>query len=185
MTRITGAVLTLALLAALPVVAGASPAGAATAEGADSAHATTATAPARPADLAIDQAGRAHAWRGEVGTLTVLDFAATWCAPCRRSLPRLQELQDSHPELRVLVVSVDDTPAQRDRLVEDLSLHLPVVWDEGHRIAEHYRPGGMPATVVLDAAGREVYRHTGSGEADWRHLVDVVESRLDAATGSH
>lgn len=133
-----------------------------------------------PAAYALDQDGRQQAWRGGVGELTVLDFAATWCTPCRRSLPRLQEFQDSHPELRVVVISVDDTKAARDRLVADLGLHLPVVWDEAHEIAEHYRPQAMPATVVLDATGEVVLRTTGSDEDDWQRLVAFVEARLGA-----
>lgn len=130
---------------------------------------------------AVDQEGRRHLWLGQPDALTVIDFAATWCVPCRRTLPRLQSLADRHPELEVLVVSVDDTAAQRDRLVEELGLTLPVLWDEGHRIAEHYHPEAMPATLLLDASGREIHRHTGSGDEEWARFVAIIEERLAAS----
>jgi FAD:protein FMN transferase len=56
---------------------------------------------------------------------------------------------------------------------------MPVLWDETHRIAEHYRPPGMPATFVLDLEGKIVYRHVGSATKDWDEMVAF----LDTATG--
>ncbi|HLE85464.1 MAG TPA: TlpA disulfide reductase family protein [Thermoanaerobaculia bacterium] len=134
--------------------------------------------PAEP----TDQHGRSHAWRGAAGQVTVLDFAASWCAPCWRTLPRLQELADRHPEVRFLVVSVDSDPAGRDRLVAELELRLPVLWDGERRIVEHFQPGAMPATVVLAADGEVLRRFEGSDPRAWRELVALVE-RLSRRAG--
>jgi thiol-disulfide isomerase/thioredoxin len=134
--------------------------------------------PAEP----TDQHGRSHAWRGAAGQVTVLDFAASWCAPCWRTLPRLQELADRHPEVRFLVVSVDSDPAGRDRLVGELKLRLPVLWDGERRIVEHFQPGAMPATVVLAADGEVLRRFEGSDPRAWRELVALVE-RLSRRAG--
>jgi thiol-disulfide isomerase/thioredoxin len=133
---------------------------------------------ADPASPARDQHGGVHAWEGSMEGLTVLDFAASWCSPCRTGLPRLQELAESHPDLRVLVVSVDDEVSGRDQLVADLDLRLPVLWDEGYAISQHYRPESMPTTLVLDASGEEVYRHAGSAKKDWQAFVAFVTERL-------
>jgi thiol-disulfide isomerase/thioredoxin len=135
-----------------------------------------ASAPGVAAEL--DQHGRQHAWQGSVGRYTVIDFAASWCAPCRTSLPRVAELAGRFPELGVLVVSVDERVEGRDALIRDLGLELPVIWDRDDRIAELYRPAGMPATVLLDPNGAVVHRHVGSGIKDWRRLVEIVESLM-------
>lgn len=126
----------------------------------------------------LDQHGREHPWQGPVGQVMVIDFAASWCAPCRTTLPRLAELAERFPRLGVLVVSVDDRVEGRDALIRDLGLELPVIWDRDDRIAQHYRPEGMPATVVLDPQGAVVHRHTGSGTREWRRLVEIVESLM-------
>lgn len=118
-----------------------------------------------------DQAGRAHEWKGASAGYTVVDFAASWCTPCWAVLPRLEKYAAEHPGIRVLAVSVDDKIAGRDLLVSKLKLTIPILWDEKHRIAEHYRPEGMPYTVVLDPSGNVVYRHTGSAMKEWDALV--------------
>lgn len=124
-----------------------------------------------------DQFGRGHALDGS--GYTVVDFAASWCEPCYDALPRLSALAGEHPEVRFLVVSVDDDVEGRDRLVEDLDLGLPVIWDENHGMIERFRPKGFPATYVLNAAGEVVYHHVGYNKKKWRAFVDVV-TRLES-----
>ena len=72
------------------------------------------------------------------------------------------------------MVSVDTEKGGRDELVRHLGLSIPVVWDEHHRLAEFYRPEGMPATVILDPSGDIVYRHVGSGLREWRALLEFL-----------
>lgn len=132
---------------------------------------------ASPPPEATDQHGVPHAWRGPFERLTVLDFAASWCAPCRHTLPRLEAYAAAHLELPVLVVSVDEKVEGRDRLVESLGLRLPVLWDEEHAIAEHYEPEALPTTLVLDREGEVVFRSRGSSERGWRELVAFLASR--------
>jgi len=126
---------------------------------------------------AVDQNGVAHAWKGASEKYTVIDFAAAWCRPCWGVLPKLETFARAHPEIRVLVVDVDDQVKGRDALVEKLHLTIPVIWDGTHEIAEHYRPEGMPATYVLDPAGKVVYSHVGSGPKEWAKMVEFLETR--------
>lgn len=106
-----------------------------------SALALPALAAAAAAPVAeTDQAGRTHEWKGASPGYTVVDFAASWCTPCWAVLPRLERYASEHPEIRVLAVSVDYKVSDRDLLVSKLKLTIPVLWDERHRIAEHYRP---------------------------------------------
>lgn len=128
----------------------------------------------------LDQHGGSHEWREPRGRLTVVDFAASWCAPCRRTLPRLEAFARRHPEVRVLVVSVDERREGRDQLVASLGLTLPVVWDEGHEIAKHYAPQAMPATFVVSPQGEVVLAVSGSRERDWARLVRYVEEAAGA-----
>ena len=139
---------------------------------------------ATPAVAQIDQHGKTHDLTRSPTRVTVVDFAAAWCTPCWKSLPRLQALADSMPDIDFLVVSVDDQVAGRDQLVSRIGLTLPVIWDESHVIAEHFQPQAMPATFVLDAEGTIMYEHQGYGQEIWNEFVQFLDQlRLDDGPG--
>ncbi len=136
-----------------------------------------------PADAeSADQFGRRHDLAGS-DVYTVVDFAASWCGPCYRALPELEALATTTPGVRFLVVSVDDEVAGRDRLVEDLQLRLPVIWDEGHDLIERFHPRGFPATYVLAPGGEVVHRHVGYSKKKWRALADFLKQLSVAGHG--
>ncbi len=127
----------------------------------------------------IDQNGRAH----ELGPrsyegVTVLDFAASWCDPCWKVLPKLQKLARAMPKVRFIVISEDEKPEGRDELARGLKLELPVVWDSGHKLAERLGPKGMPATFVLDSKGKVIYRHTGASDKKWTEFVEFLRAAI-------
>lgn len=126
----------------------------------------------------LDQDGQAHAWNGTSSQFRVIDFAAAWCRPCWEALPRLQRFSETHPDVEVIVVSVDDRVEGRDKLVNALGLTIPVLWDQEHRIAEHYQPTGMPATYVLNPSGEIVFKQVGSGSQEWNEMVAFVDAAL-------
>ena len=136
-----------------------------------------------PRDLAFAEAGPETDQAGKTYDLdsgpsvTVVDFAASWCEPCWKTLPKLQTLADAMPNVRFIVVDVDEKVSGRDRLVDGLKLRVPVVWDEKQRLAQRFGPEGMPATFVLDAAGKVVYKHVGSESKEWNKLVAFLEAR--------
>ena len=136
---------------------------------------------ATSAGRATDQHGTSHTLDEFDQGLVVVDFAASWCEPCYEALPRLQVFARAHPAVRFVVVSVDTSTAGRDRLVRDLGLELPVLWDGDHRIVERFAPERFPATYLL-RDGRIIHRTLGSGERGWNELVAEVE-RLDGRDG--
>lgn len=88
-------------------------------------------------------------WRP--GQATVIEFWATWCGPCRVSLPALAQLAVELPHVRVMAVNVDD--AQKGRaLFDELALSLPLYVDV-EAAAERFMATRIPHIVVLDPQG--------------------------------
>ena len=128
----------------------------------------------------FDQNGVQHQPEQPGAALTILDFAACWCKPCWKALPRLQDLAENRPELNILVISQDEKPAGRDKLVKKLGLTMPVVWDEDHIWARKYQPEAMPTTMIVDKNGKILYSHGGSSAKDWEEFLDALE-RIEEA----
>jgi len=107
----------------------------------------------------------------------VLDFWATWCGPCTRSLKHLQELQARYPDVLVLAIATDDgrTQAQVAPYVRGRGFTFKVLLDPEGSVCRMMDPGGgIPFTAVLDRQGALVYRHSGYLPGDELGLFAAV-----------
>ncbi|MFZ2099542.1 MAG: TlpA disulfide reductase family protein, partial [Oricola sp.] len=102
----------------------------------------------------------------------ILHFWATWCAPCREELPKLDRYAEFLSTIdirdRLIVIAVEPSPrAQIDAyLAQDLGLEsFAVLQDRDDKSGPAFGLTGLPETVLLDAEGRIVGRH--SGTLDW------------------
>jgi thiol-disulfide isomerase/thioredoxin len=121
-----------------------------------------------------DAAGARFVLRDHVGPKArfpkrrfLLDFAASWCTPCRAELRKLVELSDelSGAQVGVAVVVIDDSPegieTMRALVTEQIAVPYPVVSDRFQVVARRYRVDKLPLAVVLDEDG--VVRHVQEG----------------------
>jgi thiol-disulfide isomerase/thioredoxin len=106
------------------------------------------------------------------GRTVLLNFFASWCGPCRKELPLLDQADGGH--VKVLAVLFNDSKRAAQRFLEGLGVHLTALDDNGG-IAKAYGVGlhpGLPVTFAIDPEGRLVEKHLGElGEADVRGLV--------------
>jgi peroxiredoxin len=102
------------------------------------------------------------------GKVVIVDFWATWCAPCKESFPAYQRMIDKFGgDLVVVGVSVDDDPNGIADFRSATGVKFPLVWDEGKAAAGVYKPGTMPTSYLLDRNGIVQFVHQGfrTGEA--------------------
>lgn len=99
-------------------------------------------------------------WRGKV---TILNFWATWCAPCRAEIPDLVALQQKYGDkLQIVGISEDEEPPEVvKRFADQYRINYPVVM-KTPEIGQAF-PGiyALPTTVILDRELRVVQRHVG------------------------
>ena len=86
------------------------------------------------------------------GRVTVVDFWATWCGPCLRSMPELDMFARAHPELDVLTINLDD-PKEARSLFDHAGYQLRLLADDGE-VSEKFGVTTIPHTVVIDSRGR-------------------------------
>lgn len=116
-----------------------------------------------------DQDGRSLGPEDFKGRVVVLDFWATWCAPCRAEFPDLDRLQDRFKDkgLVVVAVSIDRNGARVvDQFFDELKIgHLGKYFDPASKGPLALGLAGLPTTLILDRQGREAGRVEGG--ADW------------------
>jgi peroxiredoxin len=104
-----------------------------------------------------DLEGRPVALAGLRGRVVVVEFWASWCAPCGTMLPALDALARRYPtsEVTVLAVSVDHSRAAAEALLADRvgTPTLTVLHDRSSEVLARYGVDGLPATYVIDPAG--------------------------------
>ena len=138
--------------------------------------------PSPPIELR-DMDGEAANFDQLRGKVVVVNFWATWCAPCKREMPSLGRLAELLEGEDIEVVTVAADRASPDRLrafMHDTgTTHLPIYRDPKMTLMRSLKLQGLPATIVLDAYGRLIGEHVGFETWD---RPEIVERLRDAAS---
>jgi len=112
------------------------------------------------------------------GRVVLVDFWASWCAPCREELPVLEELYRKYREKGLVVIGVgqDKDAGKAAKFLRASPLSFPIVHDADGAVADRYAPPKMPSSYVIDKKGLIRHVHAGFRASD----KAVLERQLAA-----
>ena len=103
---------------------------------------------------------RLSEYRGDV---VMINFWATWCGPCRQEMPLLDDLYRRYERVgfTLLGVNIDDDSRRAMKMIEELGVNFPVLFDDGKDVSKLYAVEAMPVTVLVDREGTVRHVHHG------------------------
>ena len=117
------------------------------------------------------------------GKVVLVDFWATWCAPCKLSLPRYADLHKRLAPLgfEVVAVSVDEDADALKRYLAASHMPLPVLHDPGGKFAERFQPAQMPTAYLIGTDGKVAWIHGGCVAGDEAKVEAAARAALAKA----
>lgn len=97
------------------------------------------------------------------GKVVVLDFWASWCVPCRRSFPWLNEMHSRYGDdgLVIIGVNLDQERSEAETFLEEFPAQFRIHFDESKALAKEYEVVAMPSSYLLGPDGAILKSHYG------------------------
>lgn len=120
---------------------------------------------------------RLSEFRGEV---VMINFWASWCGPCRQEMPLLDELYTQYQPLgfTILGVNVEEDSTKAKKLLKDIPVSFPVLFDNESEVSKLYKVVAMPSTVLVDRDGNVRYLHQGYKPGYEEHYQEQVRTLI-------
>jgi len=122
------------------------------------------------------------------GKVVVVDFWASWCVPCRRSIPWLNEMQAKYRDQGLVIIGVNEDTSEADfvEFIKEIPPQFETIRDVEGALAQKFDVVAMPSSYVVDRDGRVVVRHLGfkvrlieDYEAAIRNVLAGPDARME------
>jgi thiol-disulfide isomerase/thioredoxin len=114
------------------------------------------------------------------GNLVILNFWATWCAPCKEEMPSLDALKvnPNLNNLEIFPINIGkDNPKKSKIFFEDLNIkNLNIYFDNPVTLAKDFTLRGVPTTILFNKEGKEFARIIGSIDFNEKEFIDWISS---------
>jgi len=113
--------------------------------------------------------------------VVMVDFWASWCVPCRRSFPWLNEMQAKYADQGLVIIGINEDASADDsaEFLKEFPAQFNMVRDEDGALAREYDVVAMSSSYILDRDGNVVTRHLGFKV----RLMDEYEAAIRSALG--
>lgn len=136
---------------------------------------TTAVAEQAPT-FALQSAGADVKLSDYRGKIVYLDFWASWCDPCRRSFPWMNQLQSRYGQdgFAVVAINLDESQQNANKFLQQIPASFDIAYDPSGKTAEAYGLKAMPSSFLIDRNGQVIHSSLGYRAAEKRIIEDKI-----------
>lgn len=115
------------------------------------------------------------------GQVVYLDFWASWCAPCKKSFPWLNDIQKKYGKqgFKVVAINLDKDTELARRFLQHHPADFLIGYDSEGNIASQLKVQGMPSSFLIDRKGKIVSSHVGFKEKKIKSMETEIENLLN------
>ncbi len=112
----------------------------------------------------------------------VLDFWATWCKPCVKYMPKIQNIHEKYEDAGVIVLGINqDGPRSQSKVkpfIKSMGITFPTLIDNNNQVLRKYSLSSIPSTILISPEGKIVKVHKGYRPGDEKRLEAEIEKLL-------
>ena len=114
------------------------------------------------------------------GQIVLVNFWASWCGPCRKEMPILEQLNRQYRGKGVTLVGVNVEPdtVTANKWLKATPVSFPILFDVDAKVSKLYQVEGMPNTVILDRKGNVRYIHRGYSAGAENDYLDQIRALI-------
>ncbi len=114
------------------------------------------------------------------GQVVMVNFWASWCEPCRKEFPLLDQIYKKYKPVGFTLVGVNVEPEAKDAesFIAKTPVSFPILFDKDSAVSKLYHVSGMPTTVLIDRKGVLRYVHRSYVPGDENEYLDKVRAIL-------
>ncbi len=115
------------------------------------------------------------------GKVVYLDFWASWCDPCKRSFPWMNELQEQYGKegFEIIAVNLDESRKDAEAFLKEIPAKFDIAFDNTGKSADAYNLKAMPSSFLIDRNGNLVHRSLGYRTEEKK----IVEKKIQQLVG--
>jgi len=114
------------------------------------------------------------------GNIMILNFWATWCVPCKKEMPSLEELSKQYPEIIIYPINLEKPNKDKTRnFFESLDIkNLKIYFDPEFNLVKSFNMRGVPTSILIDKEGKEFARIIGEIDFSNKFFINFLEKYI-------
>jgi len=143
------------------------------------ASATDSLVPA-PAFTLANRAGGEVSLADLKGQVVMINFWASWCGPCRKEFPALDQIYAKYKPMgfTLVAINVESEKADAEKFLATTPASFPILFDPDNKVSGSYGVSAMPTTVLVDRQGRVRWLHRAYKPGDEAKYIEQIRAAL-------